>query len=278
MTTNSAITIGEFVDNLEHDYDPQDFINIGALIGGYIQVNKDKDNKYSFHERYSQEEKWNCLRLTNETSIVSDVLETLKVYVPGHKNKSVCIFNAKTGSYNIILNNIKQVKMCKIEASDGIVDFPQIKLEESTLAWKKFEDDIAKFKEHVPTAVSFFPIAQLAIMKNPEIGQILCVGNTFYHTYEDVKNAYPELTESQDDQDLFEDFAGVKACKVSESELTQLCSDRKNPKYVTANGEFTKDELLQKYNITETQIDKLFYSWNSKFVCKIPVVLTELQK
>ena len=276
MTTTSVITIGELVDILEKSYDPEDFINIGKDINRFLVATKGKDGKYTFYTRYSKEE-WHCLNLPNGTSKVCDVLKTLKEYIPEHKDKSVCTID--DGEYAMITNNFKTVKLCKFESTKTINDLPLLKLEESTLAWKKFEEDVAKFKEHFgKEGPALLPIAQFALVKTPEIGQIYCVSDTLYHTYDDVKKVYPELTDSKDDHGLFVDFKGVKVCVPGDTELKNLCSDRRNPKFVTNDGELTKDELLLKYNITESQIDKLFHLEGPNMKCKIPELLSELQK
>lgn len=268
------ITIGELVDTLK-TFDPEDMVNFGVTVRQYLEARTNDDVSYTLYVRQPTQS-WHCVELTTENSKVSNLLPVLEKLLPEHKDK--CITSIKDGAYKHVTTKVTSVKTHNFEFNGNIKDIPQIKLENVGKTWKKFEKEIAEFREHTSGIISTLSVAQFFLMRHPELGYIYCVSDKFYCTYTDVKSDYPELTDSKDDTGLFEDTFGVRVCGLGQSELERLCQSRKNPKYTTSTGTFTKEELLEKYNITESQIEKLFVPALDGMVCKIPELLSQLQK
>lgn len=266
------ITIGELVSALK-SFDPNDTVNFGSNIGQYLEARTYDHHTYTLHTR-SSHDSWQSVELTGSPSKVGEVLSTLEKFLPEHKDK--CVATIRHCAYRYVTNKAIPARTHNFEFNENITDLPQIKLQNAEKTWKKFEDEITKFSKCGGT--NTLPAAQFYLMQHPELGQIYCVSDKFYHTYEDVRANYPELTDSKDDQGLFEDNLGVRVCGLGRSELEQLCQRRANPKYVTSNGTFSREELLEKYNITESQIDKLFVPTLDGMICKIPELLFQLQK
>lgn len=280
------ITIGELVKTLESDYDSQVLINIGTNLSQYLEAQKQKDGKYAYVSR-GLKEKWHCINLNGSSSKVCDVLALLKSYIPEHKDKCICVYD--NHKFVLVTNKIQTIKTHQIQFNEDITELPQVKLELVDQTWKTFQDDIETFIKTMTDsgqkAVKTLQIAQLTMIKHPELGQIYRVWShnspdKLYHTYEDVRIDYPELTTEKQDTDLFDNDGGVFNCRLSRLELEHLCSNRKSPKYVIndQNSPISKDTLKTQYNISDSQIDKLFHQLNGVFVCRIPEILSALEK
>ena len=274
MTT----TIGQLYEELETNYDPEDMVNVGSKVVELV-VARQYGNKYIFYTCRSVDEKWDCIHLSSGTSKVSELLATLKSYLPHHKDKCVGIYVQAKAGFELVANNIKSVKTCTLDFSKTIEDMPQIKQLRVGETWKKFEAELAKLKERTNGSTtlntsqpSLLQIAQVLLISY-EFGQIYCVEDTFYRTFSDVLERYPELTET-DEKDLFYESCGIKVCWETDTTLKVLCESRKSPKYVTDDGTFTRDELLKLYTCPETVIDKLFEKDGCVMKCKSPDILS----
>lgn len=276
-------TIEHLVKELETNFSPEDRINIGSKVYQHLKVkmSQSENGAYHFVTCEREDDEWCCLNLPYGASKVCEVLETLKSYLPQHKDKSVCVYY---GGFNIVEN--KMTKTCTLNFSKTIDDLPEIGRLSLAKQFKKFEVELTKFKERVSSASepsgnktqeyckpSLLQAAQLLLMQNSELGCVYCVSDSFYHTFSDVVTAYPEL-DDLDEKNLFSEQHGIKVCKISESELKNLCQDRKSPKYVIDAGFFTRDELLKQYSFPGTAIDKLFELDGNVMKCKSPEILS----
>lgn len=278
--THMVTTIEEFVHELETNYNSEDLINVEPVAYRLLNAMKDDTRSHSFCSAY-RTEKWDCLDLKPGNSKVSDVLAMLKTFLPEHKDKCISMFIPSQGRIMLATRKITAIKTCTMDFSKTIDQIPRIKNEKSIELWSQFETQIQKFKDMIQdssnTQNSLVPIAQFFFLQHPEINGVYCISNTFYHTYDDVLKAYPGLTE--DDCELFEDNYGVCVCHMTSEELKLLSESRTTPKYKTSEGTFTRVELLNRYTLTDSQIDKLFQlDANSIMVSQIPELISALAK
>lgn len=282
-----AATIEQIVHELERNCDPNDTVDMSARVVQYLYAVKTDNGEYYFNDAF-RVEKWHVLCLTHGISTVSEMVTLLKQYLPEHKDKHISLYNNVTRAHCMASNKLTMTKVFKFDFNKKIEDIPAIKHEASSKLWVQFGLEIKKFSERMTdyhkkhgmqSENSLVPFAQYFFVQHPEIEGIYCVSNTFYHRYEDIQKDYPELTDDDVDINLFEDLCGVIVCQKTAKELKSLCESRKTPKYVTLEGEFGLEELLEKYTITVEQVGILFeLGSDGKFVCKLPNFMSAVVK
>ena len=274
-----AATIEQLVTELKTNYSPEDIVNVDSRVLEHLTVYMNNGDS-SFTHCGSIDGKWDCLCLRSGTSKVAELLKTLQTYLPEHKDKSFCTFSTQWNRFELASYGTKSAKMCNIDFNKTIKDMGQVKQLLIGETWKKFEVELAKFKESTSNNAaasssrpSLLQAAQVLLVSYPELGSILCVEDVFYRTWSDVQKQYPELTET-DEKDLFFFDCGVKVSSKTDVELKNFCQIRKSPKYVTDDGTFTREELLKQYSFPETVIDKLFVLDGNVMKCKSGDILS----
>ena len=264
-----AITIGELVTLLETNCEPDDYVNFGSTVAQNLQVCETRTGAIYFGVTNSLQNA-DCLDMTSGSSKVSEVLKTLKTFLPDYKDKYVTSYVKGVGVSCLATNKVTPRKVFNFDFSKGINDLPSVKQKVSDKMWLKFQTKVDQFKEHENDpnfSSALISLGQCFIMKHPELETIFYIKNKFFHRFEDVLKVYPEL--KMDDLCLFEKKLGVH---VYMKELNKI------PKYVTAEGEFTLEQLLDKYSLVESQVGKIFQEKDGKFVCEITGLLTALLK
>ena len=266
-------TIEQIINLLDVETEPENMVNFSVKSPAYwksIQAGK-------VHDSTNKNGDWDYVVLDKGLSTVKDVLKFLKQLVPEFKDRYVALYVGDCALVSIATAKLTENKLFDLDFSKDTRDLPKFVVQPRKEAFVKFNVMIEKFNKAVGSShSSLIPLAQNFIIDNPDLGQLYLIGTTFYPSFSDVQTAYPEITDSQKD-DLFKPCDhGVFVCSHTSDEIKTMCKQK--TQYVSDVGTFSREELLEKFKLTDAQIDKLFTNQGGVMICGVDGLLETLAK
>ena len=278
----NAETIEQFVTNLEKNFDPNEIIDFSIDDLKYLHLLPASGGmvKESCTSQWSSKDQpWDFLVVCTGNTQVSDVITTLKAFLPTHKDDLMVMRN-KNEYFSLFSSSVtvkkfkldhetkylymrKHPKVIKHNKSFLCADFWakfNSKMEECIKVKRVEQDDSKtklKFARHIMFDYS---------ITNPdfEISPPYFYLNKFYQTLEDVAKV----------------FSGkdLKFC-LSKGIMVVNTTPTEDKLYFIGSDSFTMKQLVEQYTLTETHLIKFFVEDDSKkFNCIHPEILKTFEK
>ena len=267
-----AATIEQIVNLLEKA-NPEDTINVSASDPAFWKAHKVGERQI----KVAKHEDWDYIVLDKGFTKVQDVLRVLKELVPGFKDRHVGLYFGSGITVLVATAKITETKLLTLDFSKETRHLPKFVEQTRKEALDKFTEMMRNFNKSIGSSFySPVPLAQHFITQHPELEPLYLVGTTFYPSFSDVQTAYPELAVSQTD-DLFKPCDhGVFVCSYTSDELKNMF--KRKPQYVSDVGTFSREELLEKFKLTDVQIDNLFIDKDGVLTCAVDGLLETLAR
>ena len=296
----AAETIEQFVTNLETKFDQDAKIDINFNNLYYIRYQQGNtlvqgicDSLYVI-----KEQDWDSLVVERGESKVSEIVSTLKTFLPKYKDNLIVMKNPDNYFSLVSTNSLKIVVVLdNSERGVHILKHPRIiKHNQACVLKQMYKDLNTKINAFLTSKHETDTRAILKIVRSMLVYQTVMTPeldlpppyfylNMLYHNHEDV------LTDKPDAKDV--KFSLYKGMMISDSTLTELEKSKTiidNKLYWIDSSVFSMFELLDKYTLTETQLIKFFVevdidstdsttsTSNKKLVCSQPDILKSFEK
>lgn len=257
-------TIGEFINLFEKDQIDGNVVNVSIEYPMYWSSHF---NGLSLnHVNVNQDQDWDYIVFKQGHCSVKDFVTFLKTLTQ-FKNRFVALYSGKCGEIDVATSKLTVSKVLSIDFSEKPEHIPKFADHFRNTQFEKFESELKNLKDLISDPnYSFIPFAQSFAVQNPVVKPIYCVGNTFYKSLSKIQKDFPG-TKLEDG--LFEEKHGV---------LVTLKEFKDETLFVADGSEYTRQELLDKFTLTEIQIDKLFEEENGKMQCKLSGFLQTFSK
>lgn len=286
MAATPVETIEQFVSNLETNFKPDDLIDFNIADLKYIVLKPINNIVYSNDDgsRWAlKDQKWDCLIVSSGSTQVSEVISTLKEFLPQHKDDILLTLNS-SGKYGLLFTT-KFVTMKRfvpeVKGSYGLNHPRIVKHNQSFLSkdfWTRFSsktDTYAKLGKDTKSNLKFAQYLLIDQNMTQPLVEILppyFYLNKFYQTGTDVWTTYPDAEELE-----FTLYKGIMV-QVGLVKSNDAPPTPKEKIYWIDSDSFTMKYLINNYTLTESQLIKFFVEQDGKLTCQHPDIIKTFEK
>ena len=281
--TTPVETIGQFVSNLETKFDPDEVIDFDVIDFKYLFCSltselKDEDNTLLYWT--TKEKQWDYLIVKPGNTKVSEVISGLKIFLPDHKD-DLLLMTIEKSKWSLISSSsmISVKKFILDEKKSYVTNHPRIIKHNHTYKYQKFLTSFnSKMENYSKTCNEPMKILKFARyfmtdykMMNPgdEIPTIYFFIDKFYYGADEILKVHPDAKDVK--------FTLYKDIMVDVVNLQKKEQILKNVYWIGTDS-YTMDVLLNKFTLTEPQINKFFTDKDGKLVCSDPEILKVFEK